>query len=126
MVKFGYNIGSNFVILQNLVRTCDSISRKMRYDETVSEFMSKMRDINSCGGSDSSGGTLSNIIKRATDAVKRAFKAYMCLIIMLPFGDNKTGYFYDFSDNHLYNFKYEGTFIEEIIRTKKNAYFIKK
>lgn len=36
-------------------------------------------------------------------------------------GPTKTAYFYSFSDNHTYNFNYEGTFVDKII--SKNSAF---
>jgi hypothetical protein len=38
-------------------------------------------------------------------------------------GLSKVAYFYLFADNHIYNFDYENTFIDEIIRTKQGVTF---
>ena len=55
-------------------------------------------------------------------------KSIVILIVETPNknilgGPTKTAYFYSFSDNHTYNFNYDGTFVDKILETRRPITF---
>lgn len=112
LATLGNHVSAAFA-LENFERKCGSVVAVSEERKLLSIMYSKL----------SGSKTLSAIMRSVSHIVPNVLHSERALLILLPPHSNKVAFFYLFSDNHVYNFSYENTFVEEIVRSGEPRVF---